>query len=148
MSDTPEPRLTHFMMKLKGSQTDPVAAAAKGVSGDTMTTYDKGSSISATAKGSVLDGGKLKVNFVPVQQLKEIVGIGDKISKRMHMLRLSQRNLNAKKLNEEFGRKMTAAMLSQMDFEMNDMLIPKLKPKKLEDDFSSGSDTEGSLKLV
>ncbi|KAH3862948.1 hypothetical protein DPMN_025923 [Dreissena polymorpha] len=101
MSDTPKPSLTNFMMMLKRSQTDPVVAAAKGVSGGAMTTSDKGGSISATATGGVLDGGKLKVNFVPVQQLKEIVGIGDKISKRMHMLRLSQGNLTANKLREE-----------------------------------------------
>ncbi|KAH3822299.1 hypothetical protein DPMN_124073 [Dreissena polymorpha] len=82
MSDTPEPRLTHFIMNLKGSQTDP--AAAKGASGGAMTTFssgdgtstsNKGGSISASATGGVLEGGKLKVNFVPVQQLKEIVGI-------------------------------------------------------------------------
>ncbi|KAH3863194.1 hypothetical protein DPMN_026174 [Dreissena polymorpha] len=74
----------------------------------------------------------------------------------MHMLRLSRGNLNATKSKEEFGGKMTAAMLSQMDFEINDMLIDrspdlefaKLKPKKVEDDFSSGSDTEDELKVV
>ncbi|KAH3773248.1 hypothetical protein DPMN_174606 [Dreissena polymorpha] len=74
----------------------------------------------------------------------------------MHMLRLSQGNLNATKLKEEFGGKMTAAMLSQIDFEINDMLIdrspdlwfPKLRSKKLEDDFSSGSDAEDELKAV
>ncbi|KAH3822298.1 hypothetical protein DPMN_124072 [Dreissena polymorpha] len=56
-------------------------------------------------------------------------------------------------LKEEFGGKMTTAMLNQLDFEMNDMLIdrlpdlefPKLKPKRLEDAFSSGTDTEDKL---
>ncbi|KAH3892752.1 hypothetical protein DPMN_016880 [Dreissena polymorpha] len=163
MSDTPELRLTHFMLKWKRSQTDP--AAAKGASCGAMTasasmektsTSGKGGSITASAPGGVLDCGKLKVNFVPVEQLKEIVGIGDTISKRMHMLCLSQGNLNATKLKEEFGRKMAAAMLSQMDFVINDMLIDrnpdidyaKLKPNKFEDDFSSGSDTEYELKAV
>ena len=111
MSDTPEPRLTQFMTKIKGSQTDPGVAAAKGSTGGATTTSTagdrtfisgKGGSISASATGRVLDGGRIKVNFVPVDQLQEIVGVGDKISKRMHMLRLSQGNLTTKLLKEEF----------------------------------------------
>ena len=160
MSDTP---LTQFMMKMRGSKTDPKSAAAKGASGAPMTTSTsgdvtsgKGGSISASATGRVLDGGRIKVNFVPVGQLQEIVGVGDKLSKRIHMLRLSQGNLTAKRLKEEFGGRMSAAILKQMDFALNDMLIyrsqdlkvPTLKPRILEDVFSSDTDTEDELMAI
>ncbi|KAH3716883.1 hypothetical protein DPMN_059616 [Dreissena polymorpha] len=91
---TPEPRLTNFMMKLKESAVKGASGGAMATStaDDATSTSGKGGSTSASATGGVSDGGKLKVNFVPVNQLKEIAGVGNKISKRMHMLRLSQGN--------------------------------------------------------
>lgn len=88
---------------------------------------------------------KLKVNFVPVNELKSIIGIGDKISTRMHLLRLTEGNLTAERLRNEFGGKMTDAMLQQMDFEKSDMLIDRgfdvkassLMPQSLEATFEA-----------
>jgi hypothetical protein len=68
---------------------------------------------------------KIKVNFVPVEDLQIIKGIGSKMASRMHLLRLTKGNLTPLILAGEFGKKMTESMLDQMDFVKNDMLVDR-----------------------
>ncbi|KAH3880396.1 hypothetical protein DPMN_004310 [Dreissena polymorpha] len=51
-------------------------AMATSTAGDATSTSGKGGSTSASATGGISDGDKLKVIFVPIYQLKEIVGVG------------------------------------------------------------------------
>ena len=81
--------------------------------------------------GSISTRGRVKVNYVPVSELKTIVGVGDKIATRMHVMRLSEGNLTENRLKKEFGGKMTVAIIDQMDFEMNDMLRDIGEVKKI-----------------